>query len=223
MCDIVTAAALVVGGAQASMTISGQRQAAKAQAKVQRRAALAENDRLSKEYSSMRMSQAQERIAQAQRISAAQTRAREARATARVSAGESGVAGISVDALINDMTRQEAQFNFAEAQQTRFREQGLLFGMDNAAQRSYMNQLAINKPIEQPNYLGAILSGAQTGLTFAAAGQQAGLFSGSTGSTAAASSAASSPLPATTFNPNSAFNVQPLNYTPFKAPTTFGR
>jgi ABC-type transport system substrate-binding protein len=82
-----------------------------------------------------------------------------------------------------------------------------------------MNQLAINKPIAQPNYLGAILSGAQTGLTFAAAGQQAGLFSSSTGSTAAASSAASP----TTFNPNSAFNVQPLNYTPFTPPTTFGQ
>jgi multidrug efflux pump subunit AcrA (membrane-fusion protein) len=214
-----TIAAVAIGTAQAGMSIVGQRQAAKTQATVQRRAALAENDRLSKEYSSMRMSQAQERIAQAQRISAAQTKAREARATARVSAGEAGVAGISVDALINDMTRQEAQFNFAEAQQTQFREQGLMFGIDNAAQRSYMNQLAINKPIAQPNYLGAILSGAQTGLTFAAAGQQAGLFSSSTGSTAAASSAASP----TTFNPNSAFNVQPLNYTPFTPPTTFGQ
>tara|TARA_E500000318_G_scaffold53204_1_gene49532 strand:- start:5215 stop:5871 length:657 start_codon:yes stop_codon:yes gene_type:complete len=214
-----TIAAVALSGAQAGLSIIGQRQAAKTQAIVQRRAALAENDRLTKEYSSMRMSQAQERIAQAQRISAAQTKAREARATARVSAGEAGVAGISVDALINDMTRQQAQFNFAEAQQTQFREQGLMFGIDNAAQRSYMNQLAINKPIAQPNYLGAILSGAQTGLTFAAAGQQAGLFSSSTGSTAAASSAASP----TAFNPNSAFNVQPLNYTPFTPPTTFGQ
>ena len=222
MCDIVTAA-VVLGGAQTGMSIVGQRQAAKTQEKVQRRAALAENDRLSKEYASMRMSQAQERIAQAQRISAAQTKARKARATARVSAGEAGVAGLSVDALLNDMTREQAQFNFAEAQQAQFRQQGLLFGIDNAAQRSYMNQLAINKPIEQPNYLGAVLSGVQTGLSFASTANQAGLFSGSTSSTTAASSAASSPLPATTFDPNSAFNMQPLNYTPFKAPTTFGR
>ncbi len=218
MCSIPIAA-VAIGGAQAGLSIIGQRQAAKTQATVQRRAALAENDRLSKEFSSMRMSQAQERIAQAQRISAAQTKAREARATARVSAGQAGVAGISVDALINDMTRQEAQFNFAEAQQTQFREQGLMFGIDNAAQRSYMNQLAINKPIAQPNYLGAILSGAQTGLTFAAAGKQAGLFSSSTGSTAAASST----VPATTFNPTSAFNIQPSSYTPFTPPTTFGQ
>ena len=188
MCPPAVIAAVALGTAQAGMQIAGQRQAAKTQATVQRRAALAENDRLTKEYSSMRMSQAQERIAQAQRISAAQTKAREARATARVSAGEAGVAGLSVDALINDLTRQEAQFNFSELQQTQFREQGLRFAIDNTAQRSYMNQLAINKPIAQPNYLGAILSGAQTGLTFAAAGEQAGLFSSSTGSTTAASS-----------------------------------
>ena len=219
MCSPALIAGSVIGGLQAANSISGQRQAAKAQAEVQRRASLAENDRISKEYASMRMSQAQERIAQAQRISAAQTKARIARSTARVSAGEAGVAGISVDALVNDLTRQEALFNFAEAQQAQFRQQGLLFGMDNAAQRSYMNQLAINKPIAQPNVMGSILSGAQTGLTFAAAGQQAGLFSSPTGSTAAASA----PLPATTFDPTSAFNMQPLNYTPFKAPTTFGQ
>ena len=182
MCDIVTAAVLV-GGAQAANSISGQRQAAKAQAEVQRRASLAENDRISKEYASMRMSQAQERIAQAQRISAAQTKARIARSTARVSAGEAGVAGISVDALVNDLTRQEAQFNFAEAQQAQFRQQGLMFRIDNAAQRSYMNQLAINKPIAQPNVVGSLLSGAQTGLTFAAAADQAGLFEPSTSGT----------------------------------------
>ena len=61
----------------------------------------------------MRVQQRQEQVAAAQRIQASAKRAREARATARVSAGEAGVAGLSVDALINDLTRQEAENRFA--------------------------------------------------------------------------------------------------------------
>jgi hypothetical protein len=43
-----------------------------------------------------------------------------------------------------------------------------------------MNLLRINKPIAQPNYLGAALSGAQTGLSAYSAFNQAGLFQGGT-------------------------------------------
>ena len=107
-----------MGAAQAGMTVIGQQQAAKTQAEVQRRASAAERQRYLHEVSSMRIQQGQEQVAAAQRLSESARKATEARATARVSAGEAGVAGLSVDALINDLTRQEAEYSFNVQKQT---------------------------------------------------------------------------------------------------------
>ena len=92
-------------------------------------------------------------------------KAREARATARVSAGEAGVAGLSVDALINSLTQEEAQYRFSETQNQQMTDVGRDLQLRDAGIGSEMNLLRINRPIEQPNYLGSILSGAQTGLS----------------------------------------------------------
>jgi hypothetical protein len=54
-------------------------------------------------------------------------------------------------------------------------------GFEDGANRSRMNLLSINKPIAQPNYLGAALSGASTGLSAYSAFNQAGLFQGASG------------------------------------------
>jgi hypothetical protein len=70
-----------------------------------------------------------------------------------------------VDALLNDFTRQEATYRFglqrqgqqmAVARDLRLKDMGL---------QSYNTQIAINKPIEQPDYAGALLSGVSTGLS----------------------------------------------------------
>ena len=159
------AIAIGLGIAQAGLQIQGQRQQAKAQAKVQQRASAAERQRYLAEVSSMHVQQGQEQVAAAQRIQASAKKAREARATARVSAGEAGVAGLSVDALINDLTRQEAEHRFATNQQLQMNDVGRQMQLQNAGLGFTNNMLRINKPIEQPNYLGAVLSGAQTGMS----------------------------------------------------------
>ena len=174
MCEPVTMAAIALGTAQAGLTIQGQRQAAKAQAKVQRRATIAEQQRYLTEVSASRLKERQEKIAAAQRIQQSTTAAREARATARVSAGESGVAGLSVDALINDLTRKEAQYNFSIQQQMQFAGVNRQLGFEDSANRSRMNLLSINKPIAQPNYLGAVIDGAQTGMSMYSLGKESG-------------------------------------------------
>ena len=92
-------------------------------------------------------------------------KATEARATARVSAGEAGVAGLSVDALINDLTRQEAEYSFNVQKQTQMSDVNRQLQLRDAGLGFTNNMLRINKPIEQPNYLGAALSGAQTGMS----------------------------------------------------------
>ncbi len=163
MCPPIIAVGL--GIAQAGMQIQGQKQQAKTQAKVQANASAAERQRYLQEVSSMRVQQGQEQVAAAQRIQASTRKAREARATARVSAGEAGVAGLSVDALINDLTKQEAEYSFATQQQTQMNDVGRTMQLKDAGLGFTNNMLRINKPIEQPDYLGAALSGAQTGMS----------------------------------------------------------
>ena len=163
MCPPLIAAGLAVASAGAQ--IHGQKQQAKTQAKVQANASAAERERYLREVSSMRVQQGQEEVAAAQRVNESARKAREARATARVSAGEAGVAGLSVDALINDLTREEANYNFATQQQLQMNDVGRSMQLDNAGLSFTNNMLRINRPIEKPDYLGAALSGAQTGMS----------------------------------------------------------
>ena len=165
MCEPVTLTALALGAASAGAQVHGQRQQAKTQAKVQKNASAAERQRYLQEVSSMRIQQGQEEVAAAQRVNESARKAREARATARVSAGEAGVAGLSVDALINDLTREEASYNFATQQQLQMSNVNRTMQLDQAGLGFTNNMLRINKPIEQPDYLGAAISGAQTGMS----------------------------------------------------------
>lgn len=165
MCPPAVIAAVALGTAQAGMQIAGQRQAAKTQERMQANATKLEQQRYLNQVSAMRMQQAQEAVGKAQRIQQSTRKAREARATALVSAGEAGVAGLSVDGLMNELTRQEAQYRFSETKNEEMTDVNRELQLNNVALGSEMNLLRINKPIEQPNYLGAILSGAQTGMS----------------------------------------------------------
>lgn len=162
MCDPISIGLAV---AQTGATIMGQRQMASAQERAQANASKAERQRYLHEVSSMRIQQGQEQVAAAQRLQESTKKAREARATARVSAGEAGVAGLSVDALINDLTRKEAEYNFNTQKQLQMSDVNRTLQLRDAGLGFTNNMLRINKPIEQPNYLGAALSGAQTGLS----------------------------------------------------------
>jgi len=156
---------MALGAASSYSQVQGQRQMAKAQAQAQANASKAERQRYLQEVSSMRIQQGQEQVAAAQKINESARKTREARATARVAAGEAGVAGLSVDALINDLTREEAEYSFASQQQLQMNDVGRTMQLQNAGLGFTNNMLRINKPIEQPDYLGAALSGAQTGMS----------------------------------------------------------
>ena len=158
-------ASLLIGGAQAGMTIAGQRQQAKTQAKVQANASAAERQRYLQEVSSMRVQQGQEEVAAAQKIQESIRKTREAKATAFVAAGERGVAGLSVDSILRDMDRQLGRDQFNTAQQLQMNDVGRSMQLENAGLGFTNNMLRINKPIEKPDYLGAAISGAQTGLS----------------------------------------------------------
>jgi len=165
MCTPLAAVSALVGGAQTVSSIVGQRQQAEMQQQAQATASVQERQRYLAEVSAMRTQQQQEMVARAQRIQEANRKAMEARATARVSAGESGVSGLSVDALLGDLTRKEAEYTFSEQQQAEMTDVNRQLQLKEAGIGFNRNMLRINRPIEQPDYLGSALGGIQSGLS----------------------------------------------------------
>lgn len=155
---------IFTGLLQAGLSIKGQRDAAKAQAAAQARASEAERQRFLQQMSAARIEQAQERIAAAKRIQAAAKASRAALSKSVVSAGEAGVAGISVDALEGDIQRETAEFVFGTEQQLEFNNIARNFALENAQMATTMNQIRINQPIQQPDFASSIFGGVQTGL-----------------------------------------------------------
>lgn len=106
MCEATTIAAAAVAAVSAAGTgasYSAQHQKAKAQANHQRKVAEGTNTAANRAYLQQ---VSQEQGASKQKLSAAQREARQAQSAARVSAGEAGVSGLSIDALLDDFNRQ---------------------------------------------------------------------------------------------------------------------
>ena len=202
-----------MGLASSALQIQGQKIQAKTQRKVQANASDVERQRYLNEVSSLRTQQGQEQVAMAQKLIANQKKARQAIATATVSAGESNVAGISVDMLKNDLKSEEAGYNNSVNTQGRMLDVRRELALRDAGLGFTNNMLRINRPIEEVNYAGALMSGAQTGLSTFSALQGSGFG-------AKSPKVAKTPT-APAYKASSAFNISPSNYTPFKAPTTF--
>jgi len=168
---------LIAGIASAGASFIGQRQAASAQERAQARATELEQARLRDQLGSARLQQADAAVASAQRIRSASLQAEQARSRARVAAGEAGLniyGSFSVKALVDDMTRKEAQFRFYENQRQDMSNTNLALSMEDARMRSRMNLLGINQPIQQENPLQALLTGLQVGTSMQSVAQDWG-------------------------------------------------
>ena len=170
MCNPAAALA-VVGGLQAGVQFAGARQQAKAQAAYQAQAAAAEQQRALQEQSSIRMQQAQQQEATARELEQVSRKSREALARARVSAGEAGVAGASVTALMDDYTRQEAGYRAATLRQQELTGVGTQLGLEQAGLASQQRLIGIQQPINRPSLLVSGLQAVSGGLSGYAAGQ----------------------------------------------------
>lgn len=163
----MTMAWIAVGIAVASTATSiySQQQAASAQAKVQKRASAAERERLLQQMSAERIQQSFDNEERSKEMQKASKKAREARATAVVSAGEAGVSGLSVQALLDDYSRQEGAYRYGLQRQGEQQDIGRELRLKDGQMQSYNNLLSINKPIAQTDYLGSALDGAKTGMS----------------------------------------------------------
>ena len=169
MCN--PAALAVISGLQVGMQFAGQQRQAKQQAAYQAQAAAAERQRFQQEQTSMRMRQAQEQEAVGRELEQVSRKSQAALARARVSAGEAGVAGASVQALMDDYMRQEAGYRAATLRQQELGGIATGMGLEQAGFATQQRQIGINQPIDRPNVLTAVLQGAQQ----AAQGYRTGL------------------------------------------------
>lgn len=151
--------------ATTATSIYSQQQAASAQAKVQKRASAAERERLLQQMSAERIQEAFDNEERAGEMQKASKKAREVRATATVSAGEAGVSGLSVQAILDDYSRQEGAYRYGLQRQGEQQDIGRELRLKDGQMQSYNNLLSINKPIAQPNYVGSALEGAKTGMS----------------------------------------------------------
>tara|TARA_B100001778_G_C18588924_1_gene631236 strand:+ start:399 stop:938 length:540 start_codon:yes stop_codon:yes gene_type:complete len=160
-----TTASVGLGLASAGLQIRGQQIQAKTQRKVQENASKVERQRYLNEVSSLRTQQAQEQLALAQKLQANKKKAMEAQATAKVSALEAGVSGISVDALKQDLSRKEAMYNQSIATQSQMLDVRRELALRDSGLGFTNNMLRINKPIEEVDYASALVGGTKTGLS----------------------------------------------------------
>ena len=158
MCDPVSIS-MVIGAASSAASFVGQRQQAKAQQRYQAQAAAAERQRFLQEQTSMRMRQAQEQEAVGRELEQVSRKSQAALARARVSAGEAGVAGASVQALMDDYMRQEAGYRSALLRQQELGGVSTAMGLEQAGFATQQRQIGINRPVSKPS---ALVAGLQT-------------------------------------------------------------
>ena len=170
MCGIVEAmTALSLGSSVAGF--AGQRQEARQQRRYQAQASEAERRRFLQEQTSPRMRQAQEQEATNRELADIALKSREAISRASTSAGEAGVAGMSVNALMDDYMRQEADYRTATLRQQEFQDVNTGLALSDAGYRTQQNLIDINRPINRPNFLTGVLDAASS----AAGGYRTGM------------------------------------------------
>ena len=158
-------ASAVIGAGSSGAQFMGQRQQARQQQRYQSQAAEAERQRFIQEQSALRMRQAQEQEAMNKELGDIALKSREALSRAGVSAGEAGVSGASVDALLDDYTRQEADYRVALTRQQELQNINTGLALTDAGYRTMNNQIGINRPINRPSFLTAGLGAVQSGMS----------------------------------------------------------
>ena len=120
MCELVMfAVSTGLAVAQAGMQVSGQRKTAKAQASANAQAEALARQNYINQIDALQQQRHQESARSSQAITEHQRDAIRARATAQTAAGEAGVSGLSVDALMRDYHSRE--LNYIEAVRTNYR------------------------------------------------------------------------------------------------------
>lgn len=140
-------------------TIAGM-QSAKAQSAQQAKAMAAERERARNEMVALRQKEAQEKEQLARDVERIARKSKAALSTAATAAGEAGMTGVSVDALMDDFKRQELEYMAGTTRQSQIISQSYDMTVESAASGSYYNQVAMNRPVSTPSFLEIPLAAA---------------------------------------------------------------
>jgi hypothetical protein len=171
---------LVVGLASSALQYVGAQRVANQQASYQnqmvgmeyQRAAQEQQQLLLKnqqEQASLRLRQAQEKEAATRELAKVSMEARAASSRAVVAAGEAGVTGLSVDALLGEIRRQELGYFETTTRQGQMRDSyydqsltnmttGLGMNLETSRLASQMNVNQINRPIQKPSFASFMIN-----------------------------------------------------------------
>ena len=154
MCN--SAAMFVLNVASTVAGVEGQRQQAKAQNAYNEQQAKNAMEAYRANLEQTNLMQSQEHAAATQKVNENNRAAEAAKATARVSAGESGISGLSVDTLLADLSGEQARYNESVNQNY----QNASMALDNQRTNAQVNaasQINSLKTPQSPDYLGAAL------------------------------------------------------------------
>lgn len=164
---------IALGGLSFFSSMQAQKAQAQSQAVMQKRASEAEMARVLAQMSSTRAQQAAEQDAAALEIQKAQKKVTEAYGTAQ--AMDKGFEGNTLQDIHNSYLSAAANNRNVIQQQLAMNDVQREYALDSMAQGSYQNQVAINKPIAQPDFLGTAISSAGLGLNTGYQADQLGL------------------------------------------------
>jgi hypothetical protein len=176
---VASVASVAIAAAGTGVSLYAQSEQADAEANWQKRLAEARNQEIAENFklavaSAENQNKALQQRAVEEGEAATEEKMRNAReaakavATARVAAGEGGVSGTSVNALLNDFLSQEARYRHSVTTNLEYARDSIDFEQESneivAKGRAASIKPFAPSPIQQPNYLAGALKIAGSGL-----------------------------------------------------------
>jgi len=157
-------ATAVIGAASSGMQFAGARQQAKQQAELQRQSIAFAQKKAAMQVTTAQLERQQQVEAVAQEKGKAAARGQAAVSKAVVAAGEAGVSGLSVQALMDDYIRQQAGQVAALTSQDKLYAMRHGLNLQQLGMASEQEIRGLSRPIEKPSALRAGLGILQSGL-----------------------------------------------------------
>jgi hypothetical protein len=147
----IMGASAVAGVASPLVSYAGQRQQARQQARYQAQAQAAERQRFMQEQTAIRMRQLQEQVATGEEMFDISKDTVRATDTAAMKARAQGMAGLNVDAIIDDVLTSSGNLQNRLTQQIGMKETATTLGLEQAQFVTTQRQIGLAKPIQRPS------------------------------------------------------------------------
>ena len=160
MCDPVT---MTLVASSVAKHI-GQRQAADAQTRYQQSLMAAERERQQQAETNLRLRQQDEQEARTRELAKVSQEASAMASRNITAAGEAGISGASVDALLAEGTRRELDFYESMTRQGQLQSTAYSREIEAGRQGSAMKMLDINRPVSKPSFANLAIDLAGAGV-----------------------------------------------------------